>query len=131
MIAIDTNVLLRLITRDDAGQHRRADALVRRQRKPVFLGTLVLAEAAWVLARRYRYRREEIVSAIEALLSSKMFKLEQPTLIEEALRIYRAGPIGFSDALVALAAQEHDAGPIFTFDKAFALTSLAQAVPAR
>jgi len=66
MRAVDTNVLVRLVTRDDAKQVATAEAFVARG---AWVPHLVLAEAAWVLTSVYNRRPEEIATAIEMLLN--------------------------------------------------------------
>ena len=65
MRAVDTNVLVRLITRDDARQTASADAFVE---KGAWVSVLALAEAVWVLEAVYKRNAAGLATAIEMLL---------------------------------------------------------------
>ena len=65
MIAVDTNILVRLIVEDDEAQVVRALALA--EHEPFFIGYSVLCELDWVLQSRYDYDRRRIVAAVNAL----------------------------------------------------------------
>jgi len=67
MIALDTNVLIRFLVRDDEEQFERAERLIRRAARagePVFISLLVLLETEWVLRSRYKLSKAEILLII-------------------------------------------------------------------
>ena len=64
MIAVDTNIVVRLIVGDDEDQVRRALALAAEQ--PFFVSYTVLVETEWVLRSRYGYDRAAIATALTA-----------------------------------------------------------------
>jgi predicted nucleic-acid-binding protein len=64
MRAVDTNVLVRLITRDDEDQVKAAEAFVR---KGAWVSHLVLAETTWVLITGYELKHDQVATAIEML----------------------------------------------------------------
>jgi len=68
MRAVDTNVLVRLLTRDDAGQSEAAERWVK---TGAWVSTLALAETAWVLSSVYGRSPDEIASVIEILLTTR------------------------------------------------------------
>ena len=96
MLAVDTNVVIRYLTRDDARQFARASALIRNE--DVFVCTTVLLECEWVLRRAYQYSRERIVDALRSLAGLPSVTLEDPTLALQALN-WLAGGMDFADAL--------------------------------
>lgn len=91
MIALDTNVLVRLLTRDDETQAQRARTLVdecAERDEKVFVSTMVLVELCWTLARAYGFDRNDIVRAVRALCENATISLESPGAIQAALSTY-------------------------------------------
>ena len=117
MRAVDTNVLVRLVTRDDAKQVAAAEAFVARG---AWVPHLVLAEAAWVLTSVYNRRPEEIATSIEMLLNHEHLTLQDPEVVAAAVASFRKRPaVGFSDCLVLEVARKAGHLPLGTFDRDF------------
>ena len=115
MIALDTNLLARLLLQDDAAQHKRVKALFKTRQ--VFTAPVtVLLELVWVLESR-DCKPERIVFGLTALLDLPNFKPERADAVRAALHSYEGG-MGFADAL-HLALSE-DQQKFMTFDRAFA-----------
>jgi predicted nucleic-acid-binding protein len=115
MLAIDTNVLVRLVARDDAAQVEIAEAYIK---KGVWVSHLVLAEAAWVLRETYNVGHEEIIEAIDLLLLNKSLTIYDADVVAAALDQYRQRPrLGFSDCLVLEIARKAGHLPLGTFDR--------------
>ena len=115
MRAVDTNVLVRLVTRDDAKQAAAADAFVE---KGAWVPQLALAEATWVLSAVYDLNAVAIATAIEMLLNHKDLTLEESEVIAKALTIFRRRPaLGFSDCLLLEVARKAGHLPLGTFDR--------------
>jgi predicted nucleic-acid-binding protein len=118
---IDTNVPLRVLTGDDPNQSPRAirllaDAEARGERFHV--STTVLCELVWALrGTAYRRRREAIVQALEALLASSLFEVEQRDLVRRALNDYRDGPGDFADYLIGWQDDAAGCAGTLTFDR--------------
>lgn len=118
MRAADTNVLVRLIVRDDAEQVRAADEFVARG---AWVSHLVLAETLWVLSAVYERSAAQIALVVEMLLNHKELTLQDPEVVAAALDMFRARPaVSFSDFLVLEIAHKAGHLPLGTFDKAFA-----------
>jgi predicted nucleic-acid-binding protein len=116
MRAIDTNVLVRLITRDDAGQARQSDNFVE---KGAWVSTLALAEAVWVLGTVYGLDAAALATAVEMLLSHKNLTLQDADVVGAALDLFRSRPaLGFSDCLMLQLARRAGHLPLGTFDRA-------------
>lgn len=116
MRAIDTNVLVRLITRDDAGQAGRSDRFVE---KGAWVPTLALAEAVWVLGSVYGLDAAALATAVEMLLSHKNLTLQDADVVGAALDLFRSRPaLGFSDCLMLQLARKAGHLPLGTFDRA-------------
>ncbi len=117
MRAVDTNVLVRLATRDDAKQVAVAEAFVARG---AWVPHLVLAEAMWVLTSVYDRDAEEIATAVEMLLNHQHLTLQDSEAVAAALASFRRRPaLGFSDCLVLEVARKAGHLPLGTFDRDF------------
>ncbi|HXH95553.1 MAG TPA: type II toxin-antitoxin system VapC family toxin [Thermoanaerobaculia bacterium] len=115
MRAVDTNVLVRLITGDDERQAVVAEAFVNRG---VWISHVVLVETAWVLRRAYKLDDAGIAAAIEMLLNQEAVSLQDADVVTSALDQYRLRPsLGFSDCLVIEIARKAGHLPLGTFDK--------------
>lgn len=119
MAAADTNVILRLLLRDDEQQYLDAKRFLDTN-EHVFVSHVVLAEVAWVLASAYRVPKEKICDAIAMLVEVPAFRLEGAPLVQAALAEYRAANADFSDCLVLAAARAANELPLATFDANFA-----------
>ena len=118
MRAIDTNVLVRLVTRDDAEQVAAAEAFME---KGAWVSQLSLTEATWVLASVYEREASAIAMAVEMLLNHRNLVLEEPEVIAKALQHFRRRPtLGFSDCLMLEVARKAGHLPLGTFDRALA-----------
>ncbi len=115
MRAVDTNVLVRLVTRDDAKQVAVAEAFVA---KGAWVPHLALAEAMWVLAAVYERGASEIAAAVEMLLNHESLTLQESDAVLKALAQYRDRPtLGFSDCLMLEVARKAGHLPLGTFDR--------------
>lgn len=121
MIGIDTNVLVRILTQDDAHQLAQARRFVARHctaEEPGFVNRVVAVELVWVLESLYdEYSREQIATAIESLLSTATLQVEDNALVRSAIKAYRAGA-DFADALIAAVNAEAGCNFTATFDAA-------------
>jgi predicted nucleic-acid-binding protein len=115
MRAVDTNVLVRLITRDDARQAATADAFVE---KGAWISVLALAEATWVLATVYELNAASLITAVEMLLNHKDLTLQDSDAVAAALDLFRSRPaLGFSGCLMLHLARKAGHLPLGTFDR--------------
>src|ERR1035438_10345282 len=132
MRAVDTNVLVRLITRDDSRQAASAENFVD---KGAWVSVLALAEAAWVLTSVYQLSSKDLSRAIDMLLNHRDLVLQEPEVVAAALELFRAKPaLGFSDCLMLQLARRAGHLPLGTFDRNLAKvdgTQKLHAPPAR
>jgi predicted nucleic-acid-binding protein len=115
MRAIDTNVLVRLIARDDLHQAASAEIFVE---NGAWVSVLALAEATWVLATVYELSSKDLARAIEMLLDHRDLVLQDAEAVRAALDLFRAKPaLGFSDCLMLHLARKAGHFPLGTFDR--------------
>lgn len=130
VIALDTNVIVRFLARDDEAQFRKADALLARSR--VLLTPTVLLETEWVLSNSYNVARTEIVRSLALLKELPNVVFLEQEVCERAIDWHSAG-MDFADALHVSCA--HQADSFATFDrklvkKAARLATSVKVVPA-
>jgi predicted nucleic-acid-binding protein len=115
MRAVDTNLLVRLIARDDERQVRVAEEFVS---KGAWVSLLVLAETTWVLDSVYDRSATDIATTIEMLLNHVSLTVQDSDVAEAALERFRDKPaLGFSDCLVLEVARKAGHLPLGTFDR--------------
>ena len=118
MLAVDTNVLVRLLVRDDAKQVLAADQAVA---KGAWVSHLELAETVWVLDAVYARTPRQLIAALDLLLVHESLVLQDADAVAAALAQFKAKPaLGFSDCLVLEIARKAGHLPLATFDKALA-----------
>src|SRR6266705_2821417 len=118
MRAVDTNVLVRLITRDDARQAASAESFIR---KGAWVSLLALTEAMWVLEAVYERSAADLATAIDMLLNHKDLTLQDSDAVAAALDLFRSRPaLGFSDCLMLQLARKAGHLPLGTFDRGLA-----------
>jgi predicted nucleic-acid-binding protein len=124
MIGLDTNVVVRYLTRDDPTQWPLAVKLIRSlsSDSPGFLSLVVLAEIVWVLEDSYSFRREQIEEVVDTLLRSRELLLEQAELVRQALRTFGVSRADFADCLIEGCAQAAGCSYTATFDRKAATT---------
>jgi predicted nucleic-acid-binding protein len=115
MRAIDTNVLVRLLIRDDPAQVRSAESFVA---PGAWVSQLVLTETAWVLDAVYERTAEQIALALDMLLSHEKLSLQDADVVGAAVSQFRSRPaLGFSDCLALEIARKAGHLPLGTFDR--------------
>jgi predicted nucleic-acid-binding protein len=122
--AVETNVLVRLVTRDDTRQVASAESFVE---PGAWVSVLALAEATWVLGTVYGLSSKELAGTIEMLLNHRDLVLQDAEVVAGALELFRARPsLGFSDCLILRLAGKAGHLPLGTFDRNLARVEGAQ-----
>lgn len=117
MRAVDTNMVVRLIARDDKKQVTAAESFIK---PSAWVSTLVLQETVWVLDRAYHLGRPALAKVVALLLEHESLALESPELVRNALLEFESSTnIGFSDCLILAGARAQGHVPLGTFDKRF------------
>src|SRR5690349_13417329 len=115
MRSIDTNVLVRLVVRDDATQVKKAEDFIA---KGAWVSHLVLVETVWVLDAVYDRSAEQIAAAVAMLLEHNELTLQDGDVVAAALEHYRKRPVvGFSDCMVLAISCKAGHAPLGTFDR--------------
>ncbi len=117
MIAVDTNIVVRLFVDDESS---REQALLVRDflsyHKCVYISQIVQIELVWVLMSSYQFDKNTVINVLEILYKRDDFALEKPQQFYRALMLFKQGNADFSDYLI-LANSEDKGLAFFTFDK--------------
>ena len=125
MIAVDTNVVVRLLVGDDPEQARRATALFAREPE-IFIAKTVILETVWVLHGVYGFSRSEVAEAVQRLAGLPNVAVEDPEQLARALDHLGRG-IDFADALHLAASP--DGARFRTFDARLIRRGAEQGLP--
>ncbi len=117
MIGLDTNVLVRYLTRDDENQYRATMKLLSRKAARFFVADLVLIETDWVLSSLYNWSRDEIADAFARLLQVHNLQFEDEDRIRHSLCAIRRGA-DLSDEIMIAMSRSQGCHEFATFDTA-------------
>jgi len=124
MRAVDTNLLVRLIVRDDPAQVEKAEAFIA---SGAWVSQLVLVEMVWVLESVYGLNRAQISTVVGMLVEHDRLTLEGEDAVRGALAAFeRSRSTGYSDCLIVETARKAGHLPVGTFDKAMSRIDGAQ-----
>lgn len=117
MIAVDTNVLVRIVVRDEnqSEQAQQAQQLVKAA-GTVYVPQLVQVELVWVLEASYKLAKPDVVRVLRHLLESDFYQLQRESYFSVALDRFEASNAGFSDSLIATESQSEHV-ELWTFDR--------------
>lgn len=111
MKAIDTNIVIRLLIRDDERQYQLARKIVS---NGAIIPITVLLETGWLLESRFRFGRADVVEALKQLIDAPGITVAEPVAVRAALDLYARGA-DFADAIHLVAARGAEA--FVTFDR--------------
>ena len=114
MIAVDTNIIVRFLTRDDAAQYQKAFVIFNT--KDIFISTTVILETEWVLRFAYKFSVQNICRALTNLLGLNNVYFTDKNAVAQAIEWHKTG-MDFADALHLT--QLTHCEKLYTFDKRF------------
>jgi predicted nucleic-acid-binding protein len=120
MMALDTNVLVRYLTTDDAAQAARAKALIEGaadRGESMYVSHIVLCELVWVLTAAFGLEKDALVDVLTDIIRTAQFAIEEPDLAARALRRFEDGAADFADYVVAERAADAGCDRVATFDR--------------
>jgi uncharacterized protein len=121
-VFIDTNILLRYLTKDDPVQYPRCRNLFKKAQNGEMLlvtSTLVIAELIWTLASHYRVSKEQIIEKASIIIGSAAVQIPDKEIIAEALVIYARKNVDYIDAYNAVLLRHLNLKEIYSYDQDF------------
>jgi predicted nucleic-acid-binding protein len=121
MTGLDTNVLVRYLTQDDAVQSRKANAIIAdavTRGDQCSISAIVLCELVWVLREAYRLDKTTVAATVEQVLDTAQLVVEEADLARRALEDYRRGRGDFADYLIGWRNRQAGCSETVTFDHA-------------
>ncbi len=120
MIGLDTNILIRLLVKDDLKQTAKAETFIRREcshKDKARISTIVLCETAWVLEGNYGLKRPEIADVFTRLLQNPFFSISEHDAVTKAVTDFKSSNADFSDHLISRLNKADNCKYTLTFDK--------------
>ena len=119
MIGLDTNILLRFLAQDDSIQSPKANAVMASLTiaEPGWISLTSIVELVWVMTSQKRLDRRGIAALLSRLLTREEIVIEQASLVESAMQLYRKGNADFADCLIAISAKAAGCSRTLTFDR--------------
>jgi predicted nucleic-acid-binding protein len=120
VIGIDTNILVRYLAQDDPAQSRIATAIIEHrlnEDNPGFISIIAMAETVWVLDRAYRLSNRELADAVERILQTETFVIQNEQEVFLAMVAVKEGSGSFADALIAALGDAAGCAHTLTFDR--------------
>ena len=127
MRGLDTSVLVRYLTQDDPAQARKANAVIAEtvaRGEQCSINAIVLCELVWVLQAAYGIDRDTVAMALDRVLDTAQFVIEDKDLVRRALEEYRRGPGDFSDYLIGWRNRQAGCSDTATFDRSLRKSGL-------
>ena len=120
MPALDTNILIRYLVKDDAKQSRIAAKYVNQftdKQESLFIPISVALETEWVLRSRYQFQKDSITEVFVSLLQTGEIIFQDEATIERAINLFREQNVDFADCLHLATAYGFGQLPLITFDR--------------
>lgn len=120
MIAVDTNILVRIFVEDETTDQVEAARKLASHAKKIFVPQIVQIELVWVLKTAFQLNKKMILIVLKELQHNDAFILQQTEIFTAAVSLYEQSVADFSDCVIAeeVATQPHCS--LYTFDKKFA-----------
>ncbi len=120
MIAIDTNVLVRIFIDDGSSQQSAAARKLASQHDRLFVASVVQIELVWVLKKAFKLSKNQIILVLTELIENHAFQLENTLDFVSALKLYEKNNFDFSDCMILVSSQSQDDKlKLYTFDRKF------------
>lgn len=122
MTFLDTNVILRYLTWDDAKKANRCAHLFQRVaagKETLTTSTLVIADVIWTLEKAYKLSRSKIAEIVAKILNTPNIELQEKEILLATLRLYELKKIDFIDAYHAISMQAKDISSLHSYDTDF------------
>lgn len=117
MRGLDTNVIIRFLTRDDERQYQKSYKLLTQDKVRFLISYPTLVEMIWVLESRYKYAKKKLIFVLEEIKNTKNFYFPDHSIVEKSIKDYKKSTADFADCLIGALNKEHNCDTTYTFDK--------------
>lgn len=117
MRGLDTNVIVRFLTRDDERQYQKSYKLLTQDKVRFLISYPTLVEMIWVLESRYKYAKKKLIFVLEEIKHTKNFYFPDHSIVEKSIKDYKKSTADFADCLIGALNKEHNCDTTNTFDK--------------
>ncbi len=120
MKGIDTNILVRFLTKDDKKQSKVVYNIFKNaelKNEILFVSLLVILELIWVLEAVYDIKRADILNSLNELLLLPILKIENQLVLQQFIKATLGNNFDLPDLLIAQSAKSKGCNSIITFDK--------------
>jgi predicted nucleic-acid-binding protein len=131
MKALDTNILVRFLVQDDKKQSQKVNQLLtqaEQSKQPLLVTSLVVLELIWVLDAVYSVSRDDIIHALNELLTMPALTFENQGVLRDFVNLAQNSNFDLSDLLIAQSGLKQGCDATITFDKKAAKFELFQAL---
>ena len=131
MKALDTNILVRFLVQDDKEQSQKVNQLLtqaEQSKQPLLVTSLVVLELIWVLDAVYDVSRNDIIHALNEILTMPAIEFESQGMIRDFVNSTQDNNFDLSDMLIAQSGFKQGCDVTITFDKKAAKFDLFQAL---
>lgn len=132
MPALDTNVLIRYLVKDDPKQASEAERFIHQyvgSEAALFIPLSVILESEWVLRSVYEFQKQSVIELFVSLLETRELNFQDEASVESAVFLYREHNIDFADCLHLATTYTHDYLPLVSFDKKATRVEGIESVP--
>lgn len=120
MIALDTNVLVRYLVKDDARQGKIASDYIKKyctETSPGFISLITICEIVWVFRSAYKFSKDTVIQVLNSLFSAAELDIERSDLARAALKDYERNSADYADCLLGVIARDSGIQEVITFDR--------------
>jgi len=118
--SVDTNVLLRLLIKDDDIKKKACERLLEKAKLKeihLYILPIVVMEIVWVLEKYYKLDRKTVRELAEAVMNTPELHIEMEDVFRKALRLYEEKNVKFADAVIGYWGLENDISIVYTYDE--------------
>lgn len=117
---VDTNVLLRLLIKDDDIKRKACERLLEKAKRKeirLYILPIVVMEIVWVLEKYYKLGRKTVRELTVAVMNTPELHIEMEDVFRKALRLYEEKNVKFADAVIGYWGLEKDFSIVYTYDE--------------
>ncbi len=119
MIGLDTNILVRLVMKDDPKQLSQILTFLsaaKQESTLLFINNVVLCELVWVLLRGYKQSKNDVIAFLDDLIHTKEIRFSHKETLRDAINLYKEGKGDFADYLTFVHNKDEGCSMTYSLD---------------